>query len=206
MAHSNTKHPNDPEQIRWLTQTKNGDRLAFNHIVAKYQQPIYNFCYGMLKYGEEAEDATQETFLRAFTKLDSYDETRSFSTWLFSIAANYCRDLLRKRRSGRVAWDALVSARYPPAMPETVLESALIRVEATQEVRSLLKILPPEQRTAIILKYWYAMSYEEMAQTLNTTVSAIKNKLFRARKIMAQTTRRERVGLMSGHFAPATNG
>ena len=104
---TNPKYPNDPDQTMWLTMTKNGDRLAFNHIVEEYQQPIYNFCYRMLDNANEAEDAAQEVFTRAYFKLDSYAETHKFSTWLFSIASHYCIDRLRKRRFQLVSWDDL---------------------------------------------------------------------------------------------------
>ena len=109
MSQSNLKFPNDPEQTRWLILAKNGDSLAFNKIVEKYQQPIYSFCYRLLNDADEAEEATQEALLRAYTKLNSYDGKRLFSTWLFSIASNYCLDILRKRRVQTIAWDELVS-------------------------------------------------------------------------------------------------
>ncbi len=77
---TNPKYPNDPAQTMWLTMTKNGNRPAFNHIVEKYQQPIYNYCYRMLQNRHEAEDAAQEVFLRAYTRLDTYDDRHKFST------------------------------------------------------------------------------------------------------------------------------
>jgi len=104
-----SKHWNNPEQMMWVTLTKNGCSVAFNNIVEEYQRPIYNFCYRMLKNVDEAEDAAQEIFIRAYFKLDSYAETRKFSTWLFSIASHYCIDRLRKRRFQLVSWDDIAS-------------------------------------------------------------------------------------------------
>ena len=81
MRNSKSKYSNNPEQTMWLTQAKNGNSLAFNHIVEKYQHSIYNLCYRMLQNADDAEDATQEVFTRAYFKLDSYNDTDKFSTW-----------------------------------------------------------------------------------------------------------------------------
>jgi RNA polymerase sigma-70 factor (ECF subfamily) len=181
-----SKYPNDPEQMMWVSQAKLGSRAAFNHIVEKYQQPIYNLCYRMLNNNrDDAEEAAQEVFLRAYFKLDTYAETYKFSTWLFSIASHYCIDKLKKRRFQLVSWEDL-DPWYPfPDQDVPQPERTLLKTEADREVRNLLNELPSDYRAVIILKYWYAMSYEDIAQTLGTTVSAIKSRLFRAKKAMA---------------------
>ncbi len=92
---------------------------------------------------------------------------------------------MRKRRFQLVSWDDLAPWYSFPGQDAPQPERALLEAEATQEVRTLLDALPPDYRTAVILKYWHTMSYQEIAQTLETTVSAIKSKLFRARKMMA---------------------
>ena len=184
-ANATSKYPNDPEQTMWLTRTKNGDSTAFSCIVEKYQQPVFNLCYRMLNNAQDAEDAAQEVFIRAFSRLDTYDETSKFSTWLFSIASHYCIDRLRRRHFNFIPWDDFGSWYYVPDQNSSQPESVLIEAEAAQEVRTLLNKLPPDYRIALILKYWYAMSYQEIAQILETTVCAIKSKLFRARKMMA---------------------
>jgi len=185
MSNGESKYPNDRAQTIWLTQTKNGNSLAFNNIVEKYQQPVYNLCYHMLQDVNDAEEAAQEVFTRAYFKLDSYNNTDKFSTWLFSIASHHCIDQLRKRRFQFIPWDDLAAwYRFPnqePSQPERIL----IETEAVQEIHALLNQLPPDYRSAVILKYWYALSYQEIAETQKTTVSAVKSKLFRARKMMA---------------------
>ena len=178
-----SKYPNDLEQTQWITQAKAGNRTAFCHIVERYQKPVYNICYHMLKNSEEAEDAAQEVFLRAYTKLDTYDENRQFSTWLFSIASHYCMDRWKKRRFQLVAWDDLKNCLSDRETSQP--EKAMLTVETTQEVRDMLATLQPDYRLVVILKYWHTMSYEEIANTLGTTVSTIKSKLFRARNMLA---------------------
>jgi len=180
-----SKYPNDPEQTMWLHQTKNGDSAAFGHIVEKYQKPVFNICYHMLSNTRDVEDAAQEIFIRAYSRLDTYDDTSKFSTWLFSIASHYCIDMLRKRQFNLVNWDDLSSWYHLPNQNTPQPEEVLIKSEAAQEIHMLLNLLPPNYRVAVVLKYWYAMSCQEIAETLETTVSAIKSKLFRARKLMA---------------------
>jgi RNA polymerase sigma-70 factor (ECF subfamily) len=184
-AQTPSKYPNDPEQTRWLKRTKNGDSAAFSYIADRYQQPVYNLCYRMLGNAPDAEDAAQEVFIRAYARLDTYDDTAKFSTWLFSIASHYCIDRLRKRRFNLIPWDELGAWYHFPDQATPQPEQALIEAEAAQEIQILLDWLPPDYRLAVILKYWYAMSCQEIAQTLETTVSAVKSKLFRARKMMA---------------------
>jgi RNA polymerase sigma-70 factor (ECF subfamily) len=184
-TNTTSKYPNNPEQTMWLKRTKNGDSTAFSNIVEKYQRPVYNLCYRMLNNADDAEDAAQEVFTRAYAKLDTYDDTGKFSTWLFSIASHYCIDRLRRRRFTLIPWDDLGSWYIFPDQGIPQPEEVLIEAEATQEIETLLSLLPPDYRLAIVLKYWYPMSCQEIAQTLETTVSAIKSKLFRARKMMA---------------------
>ena len=184
-ANPTSKYPNNPEQTMWLRRTKNGDNTAFSYIAEKYQQPVYNLCYRMLGNAADAEDAAQEVFIRAYAKLDTYDDTSKFSTWLFSIASHYCIDRLRKHRFNLIPWDDLSPSYHFPDQGAPQPEQVLIKAETAQEIQNLLNLLPPDYRLAVILKYWYAMSCQEIAQTLETTVSAIKSKLFRARKMMA---------------------
>lgn len=181
----NTDYPSKSDQMVWISLTRHGDRRAFSNIVTAYQRPIYNFCYRMLQNKDEAEDAAQEVFLRAYTRLNSYDDRYKFSTWLFSIASHYCIDRLRSRRVQLVPWEAVAPWHSGPDQNAPQPERALLQAEAAGEVRLLLEALSPSYRTVIILKYWHTMSYQEIAQTLETTVSAVKSKLFRARKVMA---------------------
>jgi RNA polymerase sigma-70 factor (ECF subfamily) len=160
----------------------------------------------MLGDGAEAEDAAQESFIRAFLKLGSYDSSRKFSSWLFSIASHYCIDRLRKRRIKWLSLDELPPWRSNLGDDKPQPEESIIDVETTDEIRELLETLPPEYRAAVIMKYWHDMAYEEIAASLNTTVSAIKSRLFRARKMMASAAvDRQGAQLASGGMMLAGN-
>jgi RNA polymerase sigma-70 factor (ECF subfamily) len=170
----------------WAKAAQTGDSVAFMHLVDTYQRPVYNLCYRMLGDSTEAEDAAQETFLRAYTKLNTYQPSRKFSSWLFSIASHYCIDSLRKRRYHVVSWDDLPPWRMMPATDPEPEESTLQKERQT-DLQHLLDSLPGDYRAAVVLRYWHEMPYDQIAETLNTTISAVKSRLFRARQMLAQT-------------------
>jgi len=167
------------DEAAWIQQAREGDVGAFGRLVRIYQTPVYNLAYRMLGDRMEAEDAAQETFLRVFQNLARYDPERSFRTWLLSIAAHHCVDLLRRRRP-MLPLDE-VSLGTMTNDPET----ALVRQEAREQVQRLLMLLSPTDRVAVTLRYWYDSSYEEIAAVLDTTVSAVKSRLHRARLALA---------------------
>jgi RNA polymerase sigma-70 factor (ECF subfamily) len=169
-------------EAEWVRRARLGDDIAFSQLVEAYQTPIYNLCYRLLGEAGEAEDAAQETFLRAYAQLASYDPGRSFKTWLFSIANHHCIDRLRKRR---LTWLSIDDDLLPPhpALQEQAPgpEEASVRREQTEMLQALLAKLPPEDRSVIVMRYWYDLSYEEIAEATRTTVSAVKSRLHRAR-------------------------
>lgn len=169
----------------WIAQAQRGNSEAFSKLVETCQSPVYNLCYRMLNDPYEAEDAAQETFLRAFNNLRHYDESRSFSTWLLSIAAHYCIDQIRKRRMNLLSLDDAVYLDPPDTAPGP--EKALSTGEEQKRVRLLLEKISPQDRAAVIMLYWYDLSYEEIAGALSMTVSAVKSRLHRARQVMAQS-------------------
>jgi RNA polymerase sigma-70 factor (ECF subfamily) len=163
-----------------------GDQEAFGELVELYQRPVFNLTYRMLGDAGEAEDAAQEAFLRAYQHLERYDNTRPFKTWLLSIASNYCIDRLRKRR---LTWLSIEEPLPPhPSLTsaEGEPEDAALTGERHAAIQAMLTELAPEYRAAVVLRYWYDMSYTEIAEMLETTESAIKSRLFRARQSLAE--------------------
>lgn len=195
------------EQV-WLEQAREGDKTAFGQLIEAYQTPVYNLAYRMLGNAGEAEEAAQEAFIRAYTRLDSYDPAHKFSTWLLSITSNYCIDLIRKRRAVLLSLDE-------PLPPHPALhsdnnegpEAQVVAREREQMVQAMLSSLPSEYREAVVLRYWYDMSYEEIAVVQDTTVSAVKSRLFRARRQLVEATQeRETAGEPRLAGAPAGVG
>ena len=169
----------------WLQKAIQGDQDAFANIVETYQRPVFNLCYRMLGEALEAEDAAQETFWRAYQNLRRYDPTRPFPTWLLSIAAHYCIDQQRKRRFNTIALDILPDEDVPDPAPNP--EKIFNQLDEKGQLQRLLAKLGPQDRAAVILRYWYEFTEEEIARTLSLTVSAVKSRLFRARKELAQS-------------------
>jgi RNA polymerase sigma-70 factor, ECF subfamily len=172
------------EENTWLEQAIQGNMDAFTELVETYQRPVFNLCYRMLGDAQEAEDAAQETFWRAYQGIKKYDKTRSFATWLLSIAAHYCIDQQRKRKLPLVDIDLLPEEDAPDPSPNP--EKVISRQMENKNLHKLLDKLQPQDRAAIVLRYWYEMSEEEIASTLQLTASAVKSRLFRARRQLAE--------------------
>lgn len=170
-----------------VQRTLAGDEQAFGELVHRFERDVFNLAYRMLNERTEAEDAAQEAFLRAYANLERYDPARSFKTWILSITSNHCIDRLRRRR---LVW---LSLEDEPLMPHPALtsdipgpEEAALTNERNLLVQGLLDDLNPEYRLAVVLRYWYDLSYAEIAQMLDTTESAVKSRLFRARQALAE--------------------
>jgi RNA polymerase sigma-70 factor (ECF subfamily) len=173
-----------------VARARAGDETAFTTLVETYQTAIYNLCYRMVGEAGEAEDAAQEAFLRAYSRLSSYDPTRPFKTWLFSIASHHCIDRLRKRRLIWLSIDDEPLAPHPALREQTLgPEEASVRREQSEGIQKYLSHLAPDDRQVIVMRYWSDMSYEEIAETTRTTVSAVKSRLHRARGHIAEMMR-----------------
>lgn len=172
-------------QKEWLLSARKGDADAFGRIVEAFQKPVYNLCFRMLGNPEDAEDAAQETFWRAFQGLSKYDQQRSFGTWLLSIAAHYCIDRLRRKRLTLLSLETLLPEDDAPD-PTPDPENQANQKQEQAAVQDLLAILGREERAMIVMRYWYDLSYEEIARSLSCSVSAVKSRLHRARHTLAE--------------------
>jgi len=177
----------DDTEKTWIHQARQGDQSAFTSLVQSYQGPVYNLAYRMLGNSTEAEDAAQETFIRAYTRLHTYDPSRKFSSWLLAIASHHCIDVLRKRRINWLSMDDLPPMTELSMPASTQPEQVMVSEQKASAVQQMLNTLDPAYRTPVILRYWYDMSYKEIAETMGVTVSTIKTRLHRARAKLAET-------------------
>jgi len=173
-------------EAQWIAEAKTGDKDAFAKLVEKYQRPVYSVCYRMLGTPTAAEDAAQEAFIRAYQALDRYDTNRSFATWILSIASNYSIDQLRKKKVIVLSMDNEKYGWMAPPDPGPSPEKAALDKEKNALVQTILAELPETDRAAVILQFWHDYSYDEIAETLGLSSSAVKSRLFRARRIMAE--------------------
>lgn len=176
------------DEKTWVIQAQQGSDEAFTQLVETYQKPVYNLCYRMLGEPESAEDAAQETFLRAYQNLHRYDTSRSFATWILSIAAHYCIDNLRKRKFAMFSMDAENDDGATFELPDASApdpETESVKKVQRDRLHLLLKELDATDRAAVIMRYWYDFSEIEIANSLNLTVSAVKSRLHRSRRALA---------------------
>lgn len=174
------------DETQLIAAAKAGNKEAFSELVEKYQKPVFSVCYRMLGTPTAAEDAAQEAFIRAYQALDRYDPERSFATWILSIASNYSIDQLRKKKVTILSMDSEKHAWLAPPDPGPSPEKVALVKEKNALVQAILADLTETDRAAVILQYWHDYSYEEIAETLDLSSSAVKSRLFRARKLMAE--------------------
>jgi len=176
------------DEKAWVLQAQQGSDEAFTQIVETYQKPIYNLCYRMLGESTAAEDAAQETFLRVYQNLHRYDLSRAFGTWILSIAAHYCIDLLRKKKFKMFSMDAENDDGMTFELPDASApdpEAESVKRELHARLHLLLKDLDETDRAAVVMRYWHDFSEKEIAQSLDLTVSAVKSRLHRSRRALA---------------------
>ena len=161
------------------------DQDAFTVLVERYKDAVQNLAYRMLSNAAEAEDVTQETFVRAYTQLATYKPAHKFSTWLLSIASHLAIDQLRRRRFLALPLEDVPFLDWIGDVG-TGPEQSAIEGEQQDEVQTYLQRLPGKYRAVIVLRYWYDFSYEEIARTLNLTPALVKARLHRARELLAR--------------------
>jgi RNA polymerase sigma factor (sigma-70 family) len=163
----------------------NGDQNVFAVLVERYKDAVQNLAYRMLGNTTEAEDVTQETFVRAYTQLGTYKPVHKFSTWLLSIASHLAIDQLRRRRFLALPLEDVPFLEWLPDVGVGPEQSAL-QGEQQDEIQEYLQLLPSKYRAVIVLRYWYDFSYEEIAQALKLTPALVKARLHRARELLAR--------------------
>jgi RNA polymerase sigma-70 factor (ECF subfamily) len=157
-----------------------GETSAFDLLVARWDDKIRGACYRLLGSQEEARDAAQEAFLKAYRGLGGFKGEARFSSWLYRIAVNLCRDRLR-RRKGRhlVSLEALEDTGPVLASQGPEADELVRQLDLRRAVRRAIADLPPEQREVVILKEYQGLTFLEIAQALDQPVSTVKTRLYR---------------------------
>ncbi|MBI4887739.1 MAG: sigma-70 family RNA polymerase sigma factor [Acidobacteria bacterium] len=170
-----------------VARSRGGDVESFNQLVLRWERPIYALAYRVIGREEEARDVCQETFLRAFRALPGFKGQAKFSSWLYRIALNLCRDWIRRRRRSPlvdmpedVDLVDLAAARGPV---ETV-EDLVARKQLSEVVAEAMGLLPEEQRTAIILKEYHGMTFQEIAELQGCPLSTVKTRLYQGLNVL----------------------
>lgn len=156
-----------------------GDVDSFNQLVTRWERPIYALAYRVIGSDEDARDVTQETFLRAFRALPGFQGQAKFSSWLYRIALNLCRDWIRrKKRAPIVDMPAEIDVVELAAEqgPVESIEDLVARREMSRIVAEGMTLLPEEQRTAIVLKEYHGLTFQEIADLQGCPLSTVKTR------------------------------
>ena len=200
--------PMAPTDEELVAAFQNGDAAAFDALVGRWDRKIQGAIYRVLGAGEDSRDLCQEVFLKAYRALGTFKREARFSSWLYQIALNACRDRLRRRR-GRVqvslddAADALEATQdHQPSALDLVEARDLARA-----VQAAMATLPHEQREVIALKEYQGLTFVEIAEALDVPVSTVKTRLYRGLGQLRQQLERQGVrGAAAPAAAPATQG
>ena len=164
-----------------------GDPDSFNELIHRWERPIYALAYRQLGREEDARDVCQETFLRAYRALNGFRGQAKFSSWLYRIALNLCRDWMRRERRAPVVQPPedmelmdLAAAREPSES----IEDRVARNDLTRAVERAMALLPEEQRTAIVLKEYQGLTFQEIADLLGCPLSTVKTRLYQGLTVL----------------------
>jgi RNA polymerase sigma-70 factor (ECF subfamily) len=177
-----------------VTLSMSGDADSFNQLVLRWERPIYALAYRVIGREEEARDVVQETFLRAFRGIRNFRGQAKFSSWIYRIALNLCRDWIRRERRAMIAQppegvDLIeLAAEQEPAES---IEDLVARHDMGQIVARLMARLPDEQRTAIILKEYHGMTFQEIADLQGVPLSTVKTRLYQGLSVLRRHLQQE---------------
>lgn len=178
-----------------LKQVKKGDQSAFGDVVAFYQNKVYQICYRMVGNAHEAEDLAQEAFIRAYVNIQSFDENRKFSTWLYRIATNISIDRIRKKKpdyfldaevKGTEGLNLYSQLPIDQAQPDEEVESLEIQAYIQKEIMEL----PAKYRSVIALRFLDELSLAEISEVLDIPVGTVKTRIHRGREALRKRLRR----------------
>ncbi len=165
------------EDLSWLAMIREGKPEGATELFRRYSGPVFRYADRLLGSRPEAEEVAQEVFLKLITRVDQYDGRAPVASWLFAIAANACRDRLRRAgRRATVPLEAVAEA----AAPDPPADRLLVETERRRLVRQALARLSDEQREALILARYHGLPYAEIARTLEISEGAVKTRIFRA--------------------------
>ena len=170
-----------------VARAMGGDAESFNQLILRWERPIYALAYRVIGREEDARDVCQETFLRAFRALPGFKRQAKFSSWIYRIALNLCRDWIRRQRRAPVM--QMPEGVDPGELmadqgPVESIEDLVGRRQLSEVVEEAMALLPEEQRTAIILKEYHGMTFQEIADMQGCPLSTVKTRLYQGLTVL----------------------
>jgi RNA polymerase sigma-70 factor, ECF subfamily len=176
-----------------VARSRGGDVESFNQLILRWERPIFALAYRVIGREEEARDVCQEAFLRAYRALPGFKGEAKFSSWLYRITLNLCRDWIRKQRRQPVAQlpeDADIDEIAASVGPVESIEDLVARRELSAVVEDAMTRLPEEQRTAIVLKEYHGMTFQEIADLQGCPLSTVKTRLYQGLSVLRRELER----------------
>lgn len=170
-----------------VARSVGGDADSFNELVLRWERPIYALAYRTIGREEDARDVCQETFLRAFRALPGFRGQAKFSSWLYRIALNLCRDWIRRERRAPIVQapeDVDLVELAAAVEPSETIEDLVTRRDLVQSVERAMALLPEEQRTAIVLKEYHGLTFQEIADLMSCPLSTVKTRLYQGLTVL----------------------
>ena len=167
---------NDVDQAL-VERFRKGDREAFTELVVRYQRPIYNAAFWILRSADDARDIAQAVFLKVAEHLDEYDSQHRFFSWIYRIAVNESLNLLRRNGHEEALDEDVDLPESDSANPESRARAA----ERTRDIERALLSMSSADRTVLVLRHFSELSYQEIAQILDIDEKTVKSRLFEAR-------------------------
>jgi len=166
-----------------IIRAAKGDASAFNELLSGHEKKMYAVCLRMCANHEDAQDCLQEAMLRVYRSISGFKGQSSFSTWLYRVTMNTCLDELRRRKNKQAtSLDGLLETGWSPADEYDTPEHRALESERRTEVRRMIKELPEDMRSAVVLRDIQGFSYDEIAQILDINVGTIKSRISRGRE------------------------
>ncbi len=172
-----------------IVEVLNGNRDFFCLLVQKYERPIFNYIFRMVRSKPDAEDLAQDTFVKAFYALNKYDNSYEFSTWIYRIALNVCRDYFRKKKLFLYSLSAPIGdeeeSEFEDFIPQDSFhnpDDVLLNQELRLNLEKAIQDLPIKFREVIVLRHLEGLSYDEISSITGLPVGTVKTYLHRARK------------------------
>jgi RNA polymerase sigma-70 factor, ECF subfamily len=190
------KAPELDEDVATMLRLQNGDDLALNELMSRWQTPLIAFTLRYTGNSADAVDLAQESFVRVYESRDRYQPTAKFSTWLFAIASNLCRNLARWRERHPTVPLSTPGDDGEPALARTLAAhdgtpaDNAERNDLANAVREHIQNLPHDLKTVILLFQYHELGYEEIAATLGCTPKAVETRLYRARQHLRESLTR----------------
>jgi RNA polymerase sigma-70 factor (ECF subfamily) len=170
-----------------VARAQGGDVESFNQLIVRWERPIYALAYRVIGREEDARDVCQDAFLRAYRALPGFKGQAKFSSWLYRIALNLCRDWIRRQRRAPVSQlpeDTDITELAAETGPVESIEELVARRELSAIVEEAMSVLSEEQRTAIVLKEYHGMTFQEIADMQGCPLSTVKTRLYQGLSIL----------------------